>query len=244
MIVAAVAVLGAWWWLGREPSNAEPKPTVDMSLVEAPRKPSSPPQVGQPRRQVPMPEMPEVDREALRAAYEQAEAQGTPPGQAAFRKMISAFMAYNAEFAQAKAAKEGLSVAEIEELTYFGYMVMATQQVSEVEDLIGRTLTEAERQRLGDLQATHNNAFSEAMEHLVAERRPESDRWQLIRDSEAAYLADLYAVTGLDDETFDALLAGDLMRTGAPAAAEYPEVIEPQPYVPDRERPTEAPAIE
>lgn len=236
-MAAAAAIVGVWWWLSRDSASAPPTPEVDMSLVAAPVKPKVAPLVGEDRAQAPMPEMPAPDLDDLRAVYDQALAEGKRPGDAAFRRMIAKFMEYNAEFARAKAVKEGLTLAEIEELTYFGFLVMATQQPTEIEDLIGRTLAEDEREQLGQLAEARNQEFSEAMHALVERGAPASERWALIAATESGYRADLFALTGLDDETLDDLLAGDISRTGAPANAEYPDVVVPQPYVPDEQRP-------
>jgi hypothetical protein len=175
------------------------------------------------------------------AAYQRAKDDGRPPGEAAFRAMIHAFIQYNAKFAEAQAAKEHLTVAEVEELTYFGYLVMATQRLSDVEELTGRTYTDDERARIASLMGAHNEAFKDAMHAAVERSAPEAERWQLIRTTEAAYLDDLRAATGLDAEQLDGLLAGDLAKPGAPLTTPIPTDIEPRPYVADQPRPDSKP---
>jgi hypothetical protein len=146
-------------------------------------------------------------------------------------------MEHNAPFARAQAAKEGITVAEVAELTFLGYMVKATQSPHELEEVTGRALSEADRDKLGALMQTHNEGFKEKLRALVKNGAPEEARWELIRATEEAYKRDLFALAGLDDETFDAILAGDITKPGAPIATEYPEVIEPQPYVEPGPRP-------
>ncbi|MBK9029774.1 MAG: hypothetical protein IPL61_00270 [Myxococcales bacterium] len=218
-------------------SAPSPAPAADPALVTAPNKPAHPPAPGTPRTRVPSPEMPRDVDAVARVAYERAKAAGTPPGEAAFRAMIHAFIEYNAEFAKAQAAKEGITVAEVEELTYLGYLVMATQRLGEVEEIVGRTFTETERGQIAELMQKHNGGFKDAMHEAVARGASEDERRQLIAATEAAYKQDLYAATGLDDDTLDGLLAGDLAKPGAPLTTEIPADIEPRPYVADQPRP-------
>ena len=185
--------------------------------------------------------MPPGAEVAATEAYARARADGRPPGEAAFRAMIHAFIEYNLEFAKAQAAKEGITVAEVEELTYLGYLVMATQRLSDVEDVTGRVYTDAERAHVASLMGEHNVAFKDTLRAAVARGAAEAERWQLIRAAEAAYLEDLYAATGLDADGLDSLLAGDLGKTGAPAATEIPAAITPQPYVAPAPRPGATP---
>lgn len=240
-IAAVVAIAAVWWWLGREGARSEPPPAADMSLVAKPVKPQRAPLIGEDRPAVPMPERPPVDHAALRVAYDRAMLEGRRPGEAAFRLSIDKFMEYNAEFAKAKAVKEGLTVPEIAELTYLGFLVLAMQP-PEIEAVIGRPLSSDEQERLSQLGEGHNQEFTELMQELVARGAPEAERWELIRATETSYKQQLFEITGLTDETFDDLLAGDLARTGAAIEAEYPETIEPRPYVDeDRPRPDEPP---
>lgn len=183
---------------------------------------------------------PEVEA-AGAAAYARAQAEGRPPGEAAFRAMIHAFVQYNLAFAEAQAAKEHITVGEVEELTYLGYLVLATQRLGEVEELTGRTYSADERSHIEGLMRTHDAAFKESLRGAVARGAGEDERWQLIRATEAAYLDDLRAATGLDAEQLDGLLAGDLAKPGAPMTTAIPPAIEPRPYVADQARPPAQP---
>lgn len=239
-----VVVAAVWFWRSREGSAARPAPPPpDLSLVTAPERPSAPPQPGQPRvrTRVPTPQMPAQDPVELAAVADAARAAGKPPGEAAFRRMIDKFIEYNIEFARAQAAKEGITVPEVAELTYLGYMVKATQSADELAQVTGRTYDEAAREQLGQLMRSHNDAFKEDLRALVARGAPEAERWALIHATEEAYKRDLFALTGLDADQFDGILAGDITRPGAPIATEYPEQVEPRPYVESAPRPGAAP---
>ncbi|MEZ4398652.1 MAG: hypothetical protein R3B06_01440 [Kofleriaceae bacterium] len=241
MAAIAVVVAGVWLWRRRGDDAGARPPPPDLSLVTAPVKPARPPPPGAPRVRVPTPQMPPTAVAAGQAAADAARAAGRPPGEAAFRAMIHAFIEYNLEFAKAQAAKEGITVDEVEELTYLGYLVMATQRLDDVADLTGRTYTEVEREEIAGLMRTHNDAFKDALRAAVARGAPEAERRQLIADTEAAYRADLFARTGLDEDQLDSLLGGDLAKPGAPIAGGIPAHIEPRPYVEDQPRPGPAP---
>lgn len=230
-IVAAVVV-------GREASPASTRPAADPGLVTAPRKPARPPPPGTPRVRVQSPEMPPNAGDVGRAAYADAKAAGRPPGEAAFRATVRAFIEYNRAFAEAQAAREHLTVEEVEELTYLGFMVQATQRLSEVADITGRDYGDAEREQVAGLMRVANDDFKTAMRDAVARGADADERWRLIRDTEDRYRTQLFALTGLDADGLDGLLAGDLARTGAPIATEIPADIEPRPYVADQPRPT------
>lgn len=234
--VAAVALLGAavatlWLW-PREPASqpSAARPPSPM-YPERPRTPPAPGQ--QPPRPAPMPELPPQASEIQAKAYAEARAAGEArPGEKAFRATVDAFMKYNRAFAEEQANHEGITVAEVSELTYFGFLALQTQRWTEVEEIIGRTLSEDERVAGEDLMQAANTEFKTAIRKLVAEGAPEEARWKLIRDTQERYLREYFALTGMTPETMDDFLAGDIMRTGAPAVTPPPEDIEPAPAPP------------
>jgi hypothetical protein len=80
---------------------------------------------------------------------------------------------------------------------------------------------------------TANQGFKTDMRALVQRGAPESERWALIRATEADYQKRLFAITGLDEERLDDLLAGNLLLPGAPAATSTSELpSEPPPEAP------------
>ncbi len=233
IVGVALAALAIGLFVLRRPAPAIPTAPV---RTEAPRKPARPPPPGTHRERQPEPKMPPFDREGALAAFKAA--QGKSPGEAAFRHSVKKFLEFNVNFARAQAQKERLTVAEVEELTFFGHMVMATQRPSIIEEMTGKRLSEDQRTELGGLRVSHNSRFKDHLRKLVAEGASESDRWQAIYQAESDYKEALFKLTGLDAQALDGILAGDLAKSGAPATATYPDQVEPRPYVnQDRPRP-------
>lgn len=236
-LVALIACAGVGLWIARPWDTGEStsaRAGRDKSQLMRPARPSEPPVQGR-DRPAPPPEPtepPGLDK--VRAdAYARARGDGQErPGDTAFRATIDAFLDYNAEFAEAQAQAEGLTVPEVRELTYFGFLVMETQRWPEVEAILGRQLTDDERQRGEALMHRFNTEFKTAMRDLVAKRAPETDRWQLIRDTQASYTREYAALTGMTGEQLDDLLAGDITRTGAPIATPPPDDIPSNPDPP------------
>jgi hypothetical protein len=244
--VAALALAGAaaavfWLWprepAARPPAAREPSPMY-------PERPRTPPVPGQDRpRPVPMPELPPQASEIQARAYAEATAAGEArPGEKAFRATVDAFMKYNRAFAEEQARHEGITVDEVSELTYFGFLALQTQRWTEVEEIIGRPLSEDERMAGEELMHTANSEFKDAMRKLVAEGAPVEARWKLIRDTQERYLREYFALTGMTPAGLDDFLAGDITRAGAPAVTPLPEDIEPAPAPPRVEtRPAHTP---
>jgi hypothetical protein len=148
---------------------------------------------------------------------------GAPrPGEAALRALSDFYVDSNLELAREQALREGLSLPEVRELTHFGLLVMATQRVADVEELIGRTLSEEERDGLAALMRNANDDFKKEMRARVARGADEPARWELIRTTEAGYRKELEAITGLTDALLDDLLAGNVLLPGAPATTPLP----------------------
>jgi hypothetical protein len=234
--VAAVALLGAaaavlWLW-PRDPASQASAARQPSPMY--PERPRTPPVPGQHRPPpVQMPEFPPQASEIHAQAYAEARAAGeTRPGEKAFRATVDAFMKYNRAFAEEQANHEGITVDEVSELTYFGFMALQTQRWTEVEEIIGRALSEDERMAGEDLLQTANTEFKGALSKLVAKGAPEEARWKLIRDTQERYLREYFALTGMTPEAMDDFLAGDVTRTGAPAVTPPPKDIEPAPAPP------------
>ena len=138
-------------------------------------------------------------------------------------------MRHNQAFADAQAAEEGITVAEVHELTYFGYLVLQTQQWPEIEALTGHPVGTEARERAEQLMHDVNAEFKAAMRKLVADKAPEEARWRLIREVQERYRREYFALTGMNAELLDDLLAGDPSRPGAPSATPIPERLSPAP---------------
>jgi hypothetical protein len=144
----------------------------------------------------------------------------THPGEAAFRAVSERYVDENLAFAERQAATEGLTVAEIRELTYFGLFVLATQRTSDVEELTGHPMTADQRDALADLMQSANAEFRTQMRAAVARGADEPERREMIRATEARYQAELFRITGLNAELLDDLLFGNLALPGAPGGDE------------------------
>jgi hypothetical protein len=179
-------------------------------------RPAAPPRPGDPKPAAPREPILPTLSPAERAELAERVRGRDRPGEHAFRAVAERYVDGNLELAQDQAASEGLTLAEVRELTYFGLMVLATQRTSEVEDLIGRPLTGDERGALADLMQHANGEFRKAMRALVARKASEAVRWALIRDTERRYRDDLFRVTSLTDALLDDLLAGNIALPGAP----------------------------
>lgn len=226
-VVAAAVALFFFW--PRDPAS-EQSASASKGSVQQPQRPRTPPAPGDRPTPVPMPEMPPNVREMQARIFTEAKAAGEErPGDKAFRATVDAFMEYNRHFAEAQAKDEGITVKEVGELTYFGFLVLQTQRWPDVEELAGHELSEDERALGEELMHTANHEFKAALGKLVDQEAPEAARWKLIRETQERYLREYYALTGMTPALLDDLLAGDLSRTGAPIATPPPEHIEPAP---------------
>ena len=163
-----------------------------------------------------------VPTPAMRAAIEESARGAARPGMAAFRTFTDAYVDANLDVGERQAAREGITVGEVRELTHLGMLVLATQRVADVEEMIGRDLSPADEQALAGLMREANVDFKARLRELVARRADEAERWALIRETEARYLADFYRTTGMTEDLLDDLLAGNMMLPGAPGSTPPP----------------------
>lgn len=225
-VVVAVAVAAFFLLRPKKDEN-------EQTLLAAPVKPDRPPPPGAKRERVPMPTWPKVDRHALKKTYDEAKAAGVEqPGDVTFRSGIDAFMAYNMEFARAKMKEEGLSMKEVEELTYFGFKVMTSQVPSVIEDATGTAMSEEQLQLLDDLKMGANKDFTETMRTMVADGASEQERWAYIKQTDENYMAQYFAITGMTPEQWDDVLVMSAIEV------EIPDTIEPRPYAETQPRPS------
>ena len=164
-----------------------------------------------------------VPTPAMRAAIEESARRAARPGLAAFRTFTDQYVDANLDFAERQAASEGVTLPEVRELTHLGMLVLATQRVADVEEMIGKDLPGAEEEALASLMQAANDDFKAKLHELVARRADEAERLALIRRTEARYLADFYATTGMTEDLLDDLLAGNMMLPGAPGSTPVPE---------------------
>jgi hypothetical protein len=215
LAVAVLALSGAL-------SGGRGSPASGALAVPAPVRPVRPPgadAVSPPVRDEPA--LP-VATPAMRAAIEESARGAARPGLAAFRTFTDQYVDANLDFAERQAASEGITVAEVRELTHLGMLVLATQRVSDVEEMIGKDLPRADQEALASLMRGANDDFKAKLRALVARRADQTERWALIRQTEARYLADFYATTGMTEALLDDLLAGNMMLPGAPGSTPVP----------------------
>jgi len=149
------------------------------------------------------------------AAYRSALATGDDhPGAAAFRADTDMYCEYNMEEVEAQARKEGLTVAEVKELTFFGFVGMRTTQPEKVAEAIGRPLTDEETRHLGEILDSENKAFAKKMHEEVDRGASEDDRWALIREAEQHYRQQFADAYGITEAQFDQMLAPDEDTSG------------------------------
>lgn len=212
-------------------TSRSPGPAAGTPAPEpGPVRPRSPPVQG--RDSPPIVDEPTLppDADALRlAAYQEALAREEPrPGEQAFRAMVSAFMEHNRRLAEQQAAAEGLTVDEVEELTFLGLMAQESQRWPEVEQLLGGPLDPERRTQAETMLHELDEDFEQSMRDLVAEGGSVEDRWALIRSFENDYRERYFELTGMDEDLLDDLLAGDASRKYAPGSTPPPDDVQPR----------------
>lgn len=232
-LVAALAVFG-YYWLRSSASESRSA----LEVIDPRYDPSKGPSLTHVRpKPLPMPKTPPADYEGAARAYAEALADGKQnPGAAAFRVTTDAYVDYNMEFAKQKADEEGITVDEVRELTYFGLLVMRTQQWGAIEDILGTELTD-EQKTLGDaLTQSANQDFKAQMRELVANGATLEERQAFVKQTEEDYLREYFALTGMTAQQLDQLLGGEFSgkryapATTKPNADELPpaEITEPR----------------
>lgn len=224
-VVLALTTAAVLWQRGRDgaPRPLQPSPLLhpvrpEVPLVEGQGEPAPPPE----------PQPPPNQKQIFTEAYAKAiEAGDERPGGAAFRATVDAFVAHNKAFAEAQAAEEGITVAEVADFTFFGFLVLQSQHWPEIEHLTGQPLSDEVRERAGKLMHDVNAAFKTALRKLVAEGAPEAARRRLFAETQQRYQREYFALTGMNEELLDDLLAGDPSRPGAPSSTPIPPPTQP-----------------
>jgi len=220
---AALAVI-ALTQIGSTPATPPaPAPSVAAAAKVMPVRPRLPPRPGDaPPPAMDEPILPTATPEQRADIAERARG-AARPGMTAFRAFSDLYVDGNLDLARRQAESEGLTLDQVRDLTSFGLMVLATQRVSDVEEIVGRSLTEEQRETLSALMISANGEFKEKLRALVAAGASEAERWKLIRSTQSEYLIDFYAATGMNDDLLDDLLAGNVNLPGAPASTQPPE---------------------
>jgi len=142
------------------------------------------------------------------AAYKSALASGaTHPGAQALRADSDLFVELNLEAAKQQAHKEGISVDEVRELTFFSLVAMRTTQPHVVERVLGRKLSDDERAKLGGLVDKTDADIKSTIRAQVDQGETPEQRWAAIHTFEKDYTAEFNKMFGMSDQQFDQMLA-------------------------------------
>lgn len=141
-------------------------------------------------------------------AYAQAvEAGDENPGEKAFRADAKEFFLYNAKLAEERAAQEGITMEELEELTYMGALAMHIRRWDVVEQMLGHPMSPEDRAAGDDLIFAASNELKATIRGQVASGASAEERWKVIRAQQASFIEKYKAITKLSAENYDTLLA-------------------------------------
>jgi hypothetical protein len=222
-VMAAIVAFIVWRGSGSAPAR-QAAPAAPPLATPAPVRPKTPPKPDDPRPHIIEPKNPVLTQEWKTELTEKVRGE-VRPGEAAFAAYADRFVDENLELAEEQARTERLTLAEVRALTRFGLLVMATQRIAEVEDVLGHELSPAAKDAMEALVQRENGAFKTQMRELVAKGAPEAQRWELIRAADARYREQFGKLSGMTPELLDDLLAGNLLLPGAPAANPDPATV-------------------
>ncbi len=206
-----------------------------------PVRPTKPPGPNDPHPTVREPKNPVVD-DAWKAEMTAKLRNDPHPGEAAFTAYSDRFIDENLELAQEQARAEGITLPEVRALTRLGLMVMTTQRLTEVEEVLGHELSIEQRDQLEDMVQRENGEFKKQMRALVGKKAPEDERWALISAADARFRSEFFKISGMTADQLDDLLAGNLLLPGAPGANPDPSTLGPNSAVPPGPKDTAVPA--
>jgi hypothetical protein len=216
--VAVSAAGGMLWWRARSDAQASVAITAP---AERPRPAAVPGMRSEPdgvaarnrRLQRAPAELP--SHEVGARVYAEAVAAGEKnPGEKAFRADAAAFLEFNGDLAEERAAKEGVTLDEMKELTYMGLLAMHIRRWDAVAHLAGHELSDEERTRGDELVFSASNAFKAAIRAHVAKGDPPEARWETIRQHQASFIEKFQALARISPEAFDRLLAEPFQSGG------------------------------
>ena len=126
-------------------------------------------------------------------------------------------------------AREGLTLDETRELTYFGVLAVESQDWARVESLTGRPLSADTRRQTWEAMMGRSQEMRRELQEQVAAGATEDTRWETITRIEDGYLADYYALTGMNPALLDQLLAASVrdQRAASTIASLAPEAEPP-----------------
>lgn len=203
----ALLVAGATtWWLARvappAPPSTPPPAVAPVALDTAPAPPPA------------LPDVPELDRERARDVYVQAASLGSPePGLAAFRDHTEAYLDHHRDLAEAHARAEGLTRAEVAELTNLALIAQRMQHWGAVEALVERPVPREARHLVAGLLRGDSEELKLRLREQLAAGATEPARAATIREVWGHTRAEYFALTGMDAAKLDRLLADAVIGT-------------------------------
>jgi hypothetical protein len=139
------------------------------------------------------------------------------PGALALRAQADDFVEQQAEATREHMAREGLSLDETRELTYFAILAVQSQDWERVEGLTGAPLSPDARRAAWEAMMARSQEMRRELQEQVARRDGEDARWQTIARIEDGYLEDYFGLTGMTPAMLDALLAAAVREQRASA---------------------------
>lgn len=153
------------------------------------------------------------------------------PGALALRAQADDFVEQQADAVRAHMAREGLTLDETRELTYFGILAVQSQDWQRVESLTGAPLSEDARRQTWEAMMARSQEMRRELQEQIARGESEDARWDTIARIEDGYLQDYFRVTGMTPALLDELLAAAVReeRTSSTMAALAPDAEPPRP---------------
>jgi hypothetical protein len=219
LAVGISAAGGVLWWRTRADADAGAATAPAERVPSAAARGATPPELydGAAERNRRISRQPAAlsSHEVGAKAYADAVAAGEKnPGEKAFRADALAFFEHNGDLGEEKAAKEGITIDELKELTVLGLVAMHIRRWDAVARLTGRELTPDERARGDELVFSASKELKAAIRAHVANGDSAEARWATIRKLEASFIEKYKALVGISPEDYDRLLAQAVQSGG------------------------------
>ena len=130
-------------------------------------------------------------------------------GESAFRTLIAKSIENNRDIIENLAEQEGLTIAEVEELTQFAQLVQQATKWSEVEKISAHPITPERRHASQKLIKQLSSDFVQTMRYFVRNNSSLQQRWAAIRNVKIKFLEGYFSTTGMTMKHLDKLLASN-----------------------------------
>jgi hypothetical protein len=151
------------------------------------------------------------------------------PGATAFRGLTDDYVDAMPAVAKEHMAREGLTLDETRELTYFAVLAVESQDWGRVESLTGKALSGEQRREAWEAMMARSQEMTREMHEQIAAGGDEGARWDVIAKIEGGYLGDYYRITGMNPALLDQLLLASVknQRVSETLASLSPQNNEP-----------------